>query len=173
MAALHSDLHNKHEERKAELQRAQDQVAEAQQRAETAEKRANTAVEASDPHAMAEVLKVTNRHLGSQEEKRKQLMNGLQSLCALYDATLPEDQVKDLIRARDAARVQVLELTKELEAAKDTVKELEGTNQRLVDECQQQLQAREGAPADPPTAERLRAAEQELQGLKALLEEIG
>ncbi len=122
---------------------------------------------------MSEVLKVANRYFGSQEEKRKQLVNELQSLRALYNATLPEEQVKDLIRARDAARKQVVELTKDLEATKGTVKEMEGANQRLVDECQQQLQAREGAPANPHTAERLRAAEQELQGLKALLEERG
>ncbi len=97
-------------------------------------------------------------------------MDELQSLHALYDAA---EQVKDLIRAKDAARDQVLELTRELEAARGTVNELEGANQRLVDECQQQLQAREGAPADPHAAEWLRAAEQELQGLKALLEERG
>ena len=129
VADLHSELHKKHEELKTELQRAQDQVAEAQQRAEAAEKRASAAVEAADPHAMSEVLKVANRHLGSQEEERKRLVDKLQSLRALYDATLPEDQVKDLIRARDAARGQVLELTKELEAAKGTVKVLEGANQ--------------------------------------------
>ncbi len=35
------------------------------------------------------------------------------------------------------------------------------------------MQAREGAPADPHAVERLRAAEQELKGLKALLEERG
>ncbi len=64
-------------------------------------------------------------------------------------------------------------MSKELEAARDTVKELEGTNERLVDECQQQLQAREGGPTDPQAVEWLRAAEQELQGAKALLEERG
>ncbi len=92
---------------------------------------------------MSEVLRVANRHLGSQEEERKRLVGELQTLRDQYDATLPAEQVKDLIRARDAARNKVLELSKELEAARDTVKELEGTNQRLVDECQQQLQARE------------------------------
>ena len=69
VAALHSELHQKHEELKAELQRAQDQVAEARQRAEAAEKRTNEAVEVADPHAMSEVLKIANRHLGSQEEE--------------------------------------------------------------------------------------------------------
>ncbi len=78
---------------------------------------------------MSEVLKVANQHLGSQEEERKRLVDELQSLRALCDAMLPEDQVKDLIRTRDAARGQVLELTKELEAAKGTVKELEDANQ--------------------------------------------
>ncbi len=72
-------------------------------------------------------------------------MGELQSLCALYNATLPEEQVKDLIRARDAGREKVLQLTNELDATRGTVKELESTNQQLVDECQQQLQAREGA----------------------------
>ncbi len=173
VAAAHSELNQEHEKLKAELQQAQEQVAEAQRRVEAAEKRERKAVEATNPKAVSEVLKVTNQHLGSQEVERKRLVSELQSLCALYNATLPEDQVKDLIRARDAAREQVLQLTNELDAARGTVKELEGTNQRLVDECQQQLQAREGAPADPHAAERLRAAEQELQGLKALLEERG
>ncbi len=130
-------------------------------------------MEAMNPHAMSEVLKVMNRHLGSQEVELKRLVGKLQSLRAQYDATLPAEQVKDLICTRDAARDKVLELTRELEAARGTVKELEGTNQRLVDECQQQLRAREGAPADPHAAEWLRAAEQELQGLKTLLEERG
>ncbi len=173
VATVHSELNQKHEELKAELQRAQEQVTEAQRRVEVAEKLEREAVEATDPHAMSGVLKVANRHLGSQEVERKRLVDELQSLHAQYDATLPAEQVKDLIRARDSAREKVLELTEELKAARGTVKELGGTNQRLVDECQQQLQARESAPADPHAAERLRAAEQELQGLKALLEERG
>ena len=159
VAAVHSELNQKHEELKAELQRAQEQVTEAQRRVEAAEKREREGVEATNPDAVTEVLKVTNRHLGSQEVERKRLVGELQSLRTQYDATLPTEQVKDLIRARDAVREKLLELTKELEAARGTVKELEGTNQRLVEECQQQLQAREGAPADPHAAERLRAAE--------------
>ncbi len=148
-------------------------MAQAQQRVEAAEQRECEAVEAMNPEAVLEALRVTSRHLDSQEMKRKRLEGELQSLHALYNATLPEEQVKDLIRTRDAAREKVLQLTNELEATRGTVKELESTNQQLVDECQQQLQAREGAPADPHAAERLRAAEQELQGLKALLPERG
>ena len=65
-----------------------------------------------------------------------------------------------------------MELTGELDMARGAIKELESTKQQLVNECQQ-LRAQEGAPADPHAAEWLRVAEQEMQRLKALLEERG
>ncbi len=172
VVVTHSELNEKHEKLEAELEKAKEQVAKAQLRVEVAEQRQHEAVEALNPQAVSEALKVTNRHLGTQEAERKRLESELQSLRALYDTTLPEEQVKDLIRARDAAREQVLKLTGELDTARDTVKGPESTNQQIVDECQQ-LQAREGAPANLHAVERLRAAEQEMQGLKALLEERG
>ncbi len=83
VAAVHSELNQRHEELKAELQRAQEQVTEAQRRVKAAEQRECEAVEAMNPEAVTEVLNVTNRHLGSQEEERKRLVGELQSLHAL------------------------------------------------------------------------------------------
>ncbi len=173
VAVTHSKLTKEREELKKELEKVKEEAAAAARRcAESAEQRQPEAVKEINQEAVSATLAVANRHMCAQEKERVRLESERQSLRALYEATLPEDEGKNVIRARDAAREQVIELTVELDKARGVNQELEDAKQQLFDKCQQ-LQAQGGTPADPHLAEWLRVAEQEMQGLNALLEERG